>query len=137
MKSKIIRIPLAFLLGFVLYPCIELIARGRTHPSMAIVGGLAVVSIVLIDGSLRRGLFLQKALLSAIVITQLEWISGVILNLYLKLSVWDYSNEAFHLAGQICPRFSFYWFLLSLCLIVLLDLGKSLGERRKSLKAGH
>lgn len=128
MKTKAIRNFAFFLFGAVLYPCIEWIWRGRTHISMAVLGGIAALSVVFIDGLLRGGLFLQKALLSAVVITQWEWIFGVVLNLRLKMSIWDYSDLPFNLAGQICPLFSFYWFLLALFLIILLDIEK---ERKK------
>ena len=135
MRAKNFRFLSFFLLGGVIYPCIELIWRGHTHISMAILGGLATVSIVWVDGILKKGLFLQKALLSAVIITQLEFIFGVILNLHLKLGVWDYRDQAFHLAGQICPLFSFYWFLLSLFLIIFLDIEK--GRKRRKLSAKH
>ena len=119
MKSKIIRYFVYFLTGAVLYPCIELIWRGHSHLSMAVLGGLATFSVVWLDERLKKGLFLQKAFLSALIITQLEWIFGVILNLHLKLKVWDYSNVPYNLAGQICPLFSFYWFKYSIKKLVL------------------
>lgn len=135
MKPKIIRYLFFFLLGSVIYPCIELIWRGHSHISMAVLGGLATISIVWLDSCLKRGLFLQKAFLSAVIITQLEWVFGVVLNLQLKMEIWDYSDLPFHLAGQICPLFSFYWFLLSLFLIILLDIEK--GMKKQKLSAKH
>ncbi len=137
MKETKIRYLAFFFLGAALYPCIELIWRGRTHLSMAILGGLATISIVWVDGVLKKGLFLQKALISAVIITQLEFIFGVILNLHLKLGVWDYRNQAFHLAGQICPLFSFYWFLLALGFIVFLDLEKEYKYKKRKEKTGR
>lgn len=135
MKTKKISYLIYFLAGSLLYPCIELLWRGRTHFSMALLGGLSLVFIVWIDRQLKKGLFLQKAFLSTIVITQMEWIFGVILNLHLKLGIWDYSGERFNLAGQICPLFSLYWFLLSLFVIILLDFEKEF--RKNKLPARH
>lgn len=129
MKAKYIRFALAFVAGSALYPCIEWIYRGRSHISMALLGGVALVALVWINDRLRPGLFLQKALLGAVVITQLEWIFGVIVNLHLGLTVWDYSDRALNVMGQICPLFSFYWFLISLAVMVVLDLVR---PRRKS-----
>ncbi len=105
---------LCYFLGSILYPLIELIARGRTHISMSILGGICLCAIYFTHNCLSRGRILQKAFFSAILITQLEFICGVIVNLSLKLSVWDYSDRFLNLSGQICPLFTFFWFLLSL-----------------------
>ena len=106
MKHNIFRFSSFFYLGFLLYPLIEVIWRGRTHLSMAFLGGLSAVAIVFIDSQMKRGFFLQKAALSALVITQMEWIFGVILNLKMKLGIWDYSGLPFNLLGQVCLLFS-------------------------------
>ena len=37
---------------------------------------------------------------------------GVILNIWLKLDIWDYSREPFNLYGQICLFYALIWFLL-------------------------
>ena len=60
-------------------------------------------------------------LLSSIAITDLEFITGIIVNLILHLNVWDYSNLPFNLLGQICLPFCIIWFFLSLIGIVLDD----------------
>lgn len=104
---------LFFLLGAILYPMIELAWRRRTHISMALLGGLCLLSIRLVDRGLGKGRWAQKALLSALLITELEFLCGVLVNLVFKLEVWDYSKQPLHLLGQICPLFSFFWFLLS------------------------
>ena len=137
MKHNIFRFSSFFCLGFLLYPLIEVIWRGRTHLSMAFLGGLSAVAIVFIDSQMKRGFFLQKAALSALVITQMEWIFGVVLNLKMKLGIWDYSGLPFNLAGQVCLLFSFYWFLLSLSLILILDLEKEYGRRMAKRKNAH
>lgn len=43
-----------------------------------------------------------RAFLGAIFTLVLELGSGLILNTWLKLGIWDYSQEAFNIAGQIC-----------------------------------
>ena len=53
-------------------------------------------------------------LLCAVCITLLEFISGVILNIWLKLNIWDYSYEPLNVLGQICLPFMAIWFALSL-----------------------
>jgi len=104
----------SFLLGATLYPIIELLFRGRTHISMSILGGICSLAIALVDRALGKRKWVRKAFLSSLIILQLEFIAGVILNLRYQMNVWDYSDEPFQLAGQICLRFWIYWFLLSL-----------------------
>ena len=36
------------------------------------------------------------------IILILELVSGMILNVWLRLDIWDYSNEPFNVCGQIC-----------------------------------
>lgn len=116
---------LCYLSGSVLYPLIEIIARGYTHFSMSILGGICLCAIYFVHDSLGSGKILLKAALSSILITELEFICGIIVNRYYNLSVWDYSDRAFNLAGQICPLFSFFWFLLSLIAHALLSFEKA------------
>ncbi len=43
---------------------------------------------------------------------------GLICNRMLGMGIWDYSDRWGNLWGQICPRFSFYWFLLCIPVFV-------------------
>ncbi len=114
MKKKYLEIPLFFLAGSVLYPLIEILYRGYTHISMSLLGGICFCAIRLVDLALGNGKILLKALICSIIITQLEFICGVIVNIGMGLAVWDYSHLPFNLVGQICPLFTFFWFLLTL-----------------------
>lgn len=58
---------------------------------------------------------------TAVVITVLEFICGCIVNLWLKLGVWDYSNIPFNFLGQICPLFSFLWIFVGAVAIIIDD----------------
>ncbi len=118
MKYKIKEYPAIFLLGAVLYPLLEILFRGRTHFSMSLLGAVCLLSIRLIDQTLGRGRFLTKSILSAVIITQLEWITGTVVNLHLHWNVWDYTGHPGNVAGQICPLFSFFWFLLSFAVLI-------------------
>ena len=45
---------------------------------------------------------------------------GLIVNVWLGWSVWDYSGETWNILGQICPRYTLYWCAISLpCCAVL------------------
>ena len=50
-----------------------------------------------------------QALACALLVTAVELVSGLILNVWLGLDIWDYSHLPFNLWGQICPQFSAVW----------------------------
>lgn len=59
---------------------------------------------------------LQKLLLfvlMALAITAMEYLGGFIFIKGMNIKLWDYSNEWGNFQGIICPRFSFYWMILS------------------------
>ena len=74
---------------------------------MAVLGGVCFVLIGDINEFIpwNMPLILQGAIGSGIV-TVLELVSGIILNLWLGLGIWDYSNMPFNLLGQICLPFT-------------------------------
>ncbi len=102
-----------FLAGGVLYNLIELLWRGYTHWSMTIAGGLCVVLIHLVNQYARRQSLFIRCAIGALLITTVEFCAGVVFNLMLGMNVWDYSHQPGNLLGQICPLFTFLWFLLS------------------------
>lgn len=112
-----------FLFGAIVYYLIEVLWRGYSYFSMAILGGACFVIIGLLNEHIffdNIGLLYQMILSSGIV-TLLELISGIILNVWLKLDIWDYSNLPFNFMGQICLPFSLAWVLLSLIAIIVDD----------------
>lgn len=111
-----------FIIGGIIYILIELGFRGHTALSMFFLGGLCFVLIGLINEAIpwNMGIIWQGIIGSGIV-TSLELVSGLILNVYLKLNIWDYSNLPFNFMGQICLYFSIAWIFLSLVAIVLDD----------------
>lgn len=110
-----------FLTGGVCYFGIEILARGFSHWTMAVVGGICFVLIGLLNEKTPKMPLLKQMLYSAILITLIEFFSGCILNLWLQLDIWDYSDNAFNLLGQICLSHTVYWFFLSLVGILLDD----------------
>ena len=54
-----------------------------------------------------------QTIICAVAITITELISGLILNVWLGLHVWDYSELPFNFMGQICLQFSLLWVVLS------------------------
>lgn len=119
---ELIKLTLLFFMGGMIYFAIELAYKGDSHFSMFITGGAAFLLMGGINSYFDRNMPLIKQMLfSAVIITLLEFISGVIVNIGLNLNVWDYSHIPFNFMGQICPRFFFIWFMLSLVGIILDD----------------
>lgn len=101
-----------FLLGGVGYGLIELMWRGRTHVSMVLTGGACLVAICAVNEKMRgKNIFLRAAVCAA-AITAAEFAVGMVVNQYLSLGVWDYGDMPGNVLGQICPLYSFLWFLL-------------------------
>ncbi|MBO5294568.1 MAG: hypothetical protein J6B71_04915 [Clostridia bacterium] len=98
--------------GGVLYCALEILERGRTHPSMAVCGAVCFVFVYRLNERYTRLPVLLRATVGALFITGVELFAGCLLNLGLGLAVWDYSSLPYHFLGQICLRYSILWFLL-------------------------
>lgn len=103
-----------FLLGGCMYLAIELAWRGYSHPSMFVLSGICFVIVGLINQVLPRntGLFWQS-LIGASFITAAELATGLIVNRWLGLQVWDYSHLPYNLFGQVSLRYFFLWIVLA------------------------
>lgn len=62
-----------------------------------------------------------QALIAMLLITLTELASGLVLNVLLGLSIWDYSNVPFNLYGQICLPFCVLWYFVCLFAIPIFD----------------
>ncbi len=52
-------------------------------------------------------------LIMACIVTMIEYIAGLIFIKRMKIKLWDYTNEWANIKGIICPKYTFYWVLLS------------------------
>ena len=121
---------LIFLAGGLAYCVMELIYRGRSHPSMFIAGGLSLVFLYIIAAKSRVPAW-KKWIIGGAVITTIEFITGAVVNIALGLNVWDYSGMAMNFMGQISLSFSLLWVLLSIPSVWLLErLDNRLAKRR-------
>ena len=101
-----------FLLGGGLYVALECFWRGRSHISMFVAGGAV---LWLFGGLVARFDALPMAalcLMGSVLITAIEFLIGAVVNVRLKLAVWDYSRLPHNLYGQVCLRYSLLWFAL-------------------------
>ena len=120
--KQILKLCILALIGGITYVLIELAWRGYSHISMFILGAFCFVLLGGINEFLPWEFgFVWQMLIGAGIVTILELIVGIVVNVWLGLEVWDYSNLPFNFMGQICLPFSFAWTLLSGVAIVVDD----------------
>lgn len=126
--SKWVLSVLLWFFGGTLYFLLEATFKTITGHPERISWTMLVVAILLTIPVERAGaelpwacpLWFQAAVCAALV-TVAELMSGIVLNLWLEMDVWDYSGMAFNLWGQICPQFSALWWGLCLIFIPVFD----------------
>ena len=119
---KIVQFLSLLTIGGFIYVLIELAFRGRSHWTMFLLGGLCFYLIGLVNELYPWDMpLIRQMFISSIVVTSLEFIFGVFLNIFLGLGIWDYSNLPYNLCGQICLIFSIAWFFLSALAIFIDD----------------
>ena len=105
------------------YVLLEYLWRGRSHPTMFLLGGLCFVLLGLLNEGLRPNLPLGlQSLMGAVVVTALELACGLIVNVALGWDVWDYSDLPLNFLGQISLPFFLLWIPLSAVAILADDL---------------
>ena len=124
MKKFIGKLGLFLSCGFI-YCMIEILFRGWSHWSMFVLTGfLGVFCIDSINNVLSFDCdYIVQILISTILCTIGEGISGIILNVWLQLNVWDYSKMAFgtFFFGQCNVLFCFAWMLIISIIIFYCD----------------
>ena len=94
-------------LGGSLYYTFELVFRGFSHWSMFVLGGICMVFFTVQGQMLHwQDPLWRQILRGTIFITSMEFITGIIVNKWLHLQVWDYTDQPFQLFGQICLPFA-------------------------------
>lgn len=110
------------LIGGCIYYAIEIAWRGHSHWTMAVLGGICFVLVGGINEYFPWSMPLAlQGVIGAAIITALEFVSGVVLNVWLGLGIWDYSTMPLNVMGQICLPFTLLWVPLSVVAVVLDD----------------
>ena len=94
-------------IGGCIYYGIEMIFRGFSHWSMFILGGLCMQFFTW-QGQItdwKDSLF-RQILRCTIFVVSMEFVTGIIVNQWYHMNVWDYSSMPFQLFGQICLPFA-------------------------------
>ena len=112
-----------------IYLLIELAWRGYTHWSMLPLAAVIFVCAGLLDERENPPPFWAQVIIGAAIATALELAAGLILNVWLGLGVWDYSNLPGNLWGQICPQFTLAWAALMIVSIKLENFMHKIAER--------
>lgn len=127
LKNRMCKYTVLFCVGGVAYYGIEfaykrLLSGGTTHWTMALLGGLMFLLIGGINEYFPWEMPLAlQACVGGTAITACEFIAGVVLNVWLRLGIWDYSHLPFNLLGQVCLSFFVVWIFISVIAIVLDD----------------
>lgn len=87
---------------------------------MFLLGGLCFWLIGRLDRRKSIPVSVQ-ACLGAMLVTVLEFFTGLVVNLWLGLAVWDYSYLPMNLLGQICLYYFTLWIPLSAAAVFLDD----------------
>lgn len=125
--KKAIKYLLLFIIGGTVYITIEIIWRKlmgshSTHWTMFILGGLCFLLIGEINEFLPWDVpFWQQCAIGTVFVLILEFVFGCILNLWLGLGIWDYSNTPLNLLGQISLPFAVAWYFLAALAIIMDD----------------
>ncbi len=109
---RTLRAGFLLLCGGTLYYFIEVLWRGYSHFSMFLCGGLCFSGLYLINLLYYRLPCIIRWCLGAILITMVEFICGMAVNVWLGWDVWDYSGLPLNVLGQVCLPFTLIWFFL-------------------------
>ena len=102
-RLKIEKHLILFVLGGMGYFFLEVLVRGYSHYTMFLCGGACFLCIGLLNESVKIKMsFVSQMVLSTFIITGLELITGLIVNVWLGWDIWDYSDLPYNFKGQIC-----------------------------------
>ena len=114
-----------WLTGGILYFYLEIAFRGYSHYSMLICGGLCFLLVGKTGQRIEKTCRVEWIriiiimIYGALIITGLEFLTGLIVNKIFDVGVWDYSNMKYNLMGQICLQYSLLWAGLSLACVYI------------------
>lgn len=111
-----------FLTGGTFYYALEVLFRGYSFLAMVGCGGLCFIICGVLNEKDRCMPLVHQMAIATCGITAIEFVFGLILNVWIGLGMWDYSNMPGNILGQICPEFTLLWFFLSAVGILLDDL---------------
>lgn len=104
------------------YTTIELLYRNETYIQMYVLGGICFLVCGLLNEFYKwETPLVKQVLIGGFATTLLEFITGMIFNVWLGMNMWSYEGLKFNIYGQIAPQFIVIWLLLALLAIILDD----------------
>lgn len=119
-----------------IYLLIELAWRGYTHWTMLPLAAVIFICAGVLDEVERPPSIWQQVILGTTIATALEFVAGLILNVWLGLVIWDYSNLPGNVLGQICPQFTLAWAVLVLISIRIENFMHRIADRMTTDEKG-
>ncbi len=112
-----------FVVFGLMYYGVEILYRGYSHWAMAVLAGIIAVLIGGLNDTFSYEMpFDLQILVGTCFATVFEGIAGIILNVFLGLDIWDYSNLwGTFFFGQCNVFFCVAWAVLLIVYIVLQD----------------
>lgn len=125
-----------FMTGGLVYYFMEIAVRHYSHYSMIICGGLATVLCGRLNQTYEKMGIIPQMLISTLIISELEFITGYIFNIKFGCHIWSYAGLPYNLMGQICLGYSALWMLVSPAIIYVDDCIRSnlYGEKKPVYK---
>ena len=106
---------IGILVGFVLEFIYRSIEKGKiVVPKLINLQMYGLIGVSLVFIYYLNIQFPYKLIILFIVPTCIEFLTGYIYLKIKKVYLWNYFNEKDNFMGLICPKFSTFWFLLSL-----------------------
>jgi len=106
---------IGILVGFVLEFIYRSIEKGKiVVPKLINLQMYGLIGVSLVFVYYLNIQFPYKLIILFIVPTCIEFLTGYIYLKIKKVYLWNYFNEKDNFMGLICPKFSTFWFLLSL-----------------------
>lgn len=114
--------------GGTMYFLLEVVYKTATSQQEKISWTMLVLAIFLSSIVERCGYefpweisLIVQSFCCAVLVTIAEFFAGCIINIWLNMNVWDYSNLWGNILGQICPQFFLVWFILCFLFITVFD----------------
>lgn len=121
MIDKFTRLLVLFFIMGSIYYMIEILFDGSSHWTMAVCGGICGMVGGWINEYKRNISVWKQCVLITTIILLLEYAIGYVVNIRLKLEVWNYNNMPLNLNGQICFTYALIWFFVFSPIIIWLD----------------
>jgi len=103
-----------FLILGMVYFTLEGFWRGSANIIMFFIGGTCSILIGLLNEypQYYKLKIYQQSLIGTLIVLIMEFVSGIFFNVFLGMSLWNYSDTWGNLYGQICIPYAILWYLL-------------------------